>query len=196
MRRSLPGYTLIELLIVVILIGIITALAAPQIGQSVANIATSDAASDVMVSFRAARTMSAQKGLAHGVFIDRTAPGIVRVDRSATNLCQGLPACTSAAPDFGGPDCAIRVLDLGESRFQRRGVRIPNVEIMEAQPNPLSLCIVPNGRMFWRQGVAGNWLRLTRPVEVSIDRTDEDGRSIGVVRQVLINTMGIPRMLI
>lgn len=185
-------------MIVVVLIGIITALAAPQISQGMANTSVSDATADIVVAFRAARTMSAQQSKAHRVYVDTRDPQIVRVDRGNDNNCDSLPAgCTSdPAASYGGAHCGLRAAYIKEARYQRRGVRIKGIEIATKAVNNVSLCITPGGRVY-TEAADGTTSRLLRPVEILVDRTETDGgRSVGVVRRVIVNTMGISRVML
>ncbi len=197
MNQRRPGYTLIELLIVVILIGLITALAAPQISQSMANNAVSEAASEVMVSFRAARVNAARTGRAYRVFVSTTAgQQIVRVDQGANNRCSSLPACNNTPPNYGGAGCGVYspVLNMNLDPYDRRNVRIQAINLNGATPNEANVCINPSGRVFWFSG--GTWQRLSTYMEISIDRTGAGGVRLGVLRTVAVDSHGTPRLVI
>jgi prepilin-type N-terminal cleavage/methylation domain-containing protein len=191
------GYTLLELMIVVVLIGIIAAVAMPEISQAMANTAVSDASSSAIVAFRAARTMASQQSVAYRIYIGTAAPQVVRVDRGANNTCASLPACTTnptAVPAWGGVNCGVQWLYLNESRFQRRGVRIKGVTIAGAAKAPLTLCVTPGGKLYEMAGAVPN--RITAPIEILIDRTSGAGVSEGVERRIIVNAMGMARTML
>jgi type II secretory pathway pseudopilin PulG len=186
-----------ELMIVLILMAVITALAVPKISESVANNKVSEAATGTLVVFRAARSEAAVSMRAMRVFIDRNAPTqLVRLDRSSSNLCANLPDCTTTPPDFGGnPGCGVRWADFARGEFTRRGVRIRDIVVDGvANQTSVSLCVVPSGRVF--KTAAGLDL-LGTEVQVLFDRTAVDGTtSMGVVRRVIVSTSGMPRLML
>ena len=193
MRRTKPGYTLMELMIVVVLIGIITAAAAPQIVQGVSNNTVSEAVYGVVNCFRAARTRAMQQGRAMGVFVSNNGGvQLIRVDRGGDTSCDSMPACTTMGPDFGGPDCGLRWLDLNDGHFHRRGVRLRTLSyydengVRQDGVSTARFCVLPRGSLRVERG--DTWVRVA-PVILSIDRTGG-----GVVRRIMVNSMGLPRV--
>ncbi len=196
MKKSSKGYTLLELMIVVILIGIVTALAAPQISQAIKNHSLSDAANQTVLAFRTGRSQAARLNKAFGVFVTNGGVrDLVRVDRSASNLCQNLPAmCTVNPPDYGGPNCGIFALPLDDAQWARRGVRMDQITFNGGNPPSVMFCITPRGKMVAWNGAAR--LPMGAPVEIRFDRTTAGGASVGVKRTVIVTSTGFPRLMI
>jgi prepilin-type N-terminal cleavage/methylation domain-containing protein len=200
MKKARPGYTLIELMIVVVLIGVVTALAAPQLSQAWANNAVSDASNETIIAFRTAITQAKRQGRAIGVFIDRGgATQIVRVDRSLDNLCSNLPTdCTVVGPGYGGLNCGLHAMTLTDSYYVNRGVKIRTLGIDngagEAARASIRICVPPRGQISEMVGaiptpIVGN-------VVVRLHRVDSGGASIGVTRTLVIGQNGTPRTLL
>jgi len=196
MKHSRPGYTLMELMLVVILIGIISALALPAIDQSMANTAVSRASTETMVSFRVARTLAAQRGVAVGVNV--TADGArqrVRLDLSTTNLCQNLAACNDTPPSYGGINCGVRFVDLTTGQYYRRNVRVKGIQIGTTTGiTDATFCVTPRGKMVRVVGTGTQ--PLPGPVEIAFDRLRDDGTPVGVERRALIGINAMPRALL
>jgi hypothetical protein len=126
-----------------------------------------------------------------GVFVSRAgAVRLIRVDRSDDNTCEGLPVCTTVAPDFGGEDgCGVYWADLADPHFTRRGVRLTSIAFGARALETARVCITPRGRMV--EAVGGTWSDADAPLEVLLDRTGG-----GVVRRIIINNMGMPRVML
>lgn len=199
MKRAQPGYTLIELMIVVILIGIVTALAAPEISQAWANNTVSEASNETVIAFRAAITQAKRQGRAMGVFIDKDgANQVVRVDRSATNLCSDLPVCNTTGPDYGGADCGVYALNLEDGHFVHRGVEISTLGVDdgtgENARGAIRVCVPPRGPIMEMAGTTPT--TIDGNVVVRVHRTTASGTSIGVARTIIIGQNGSPRTLL
>ena len=181
-------------MIVVVLIGIIAALAAPQIGQGIANNKVSDARNQALVAFRAARTEAARQGRAMGIYVDPGTGQIVRVDRSTSNLCVDLPTgCDLTPPSYGGSDCGLQVLRLADSTYDVHNVEIKGAVLDDADmTSAKAFCITPRGRMYlMTSGVP----QPSGKLEILIHRTNDSDDSIGVVRRVIVGTNGLARSL-
>jgi len=95
-RNGKAGFTLVEVMIVVVLIGILSALGSPIVSGFFLNIRAKAAARSVADAFRLARTEAIRSGAPHIVFFSAAAAG----DPPATD-----PAGTAlgADPTTGGP---------------------------------------------------------------------------------------------
>ncbi|MFC1704067.1 Tfp pilus assembly protein FimT/FimU [Candidatus Omnitrophota bacterium] len=70
MRNRLAGFTLIELFIVIIIIGIVAAVAVPNFGKSYSGFLLSNAASDLAYTMRYARAQSIMERTYHKLNFD------------------------------------------------------------------------------------------------------------------------------
>ena len=182
-----PGYTLIELMVVVILIAVVTGLAAPQIIEAARNSAQADATNEVVVAFRYARTQAARTSTSQLVVLNLDATPanqLVSVAQGDDNICTLAGATTMRTVSFGDPF------------FVRNGVQLKSVVFQsapEVNSGLFQVCITPRGRML--AIVGGVPAVLNGPVQLVVARKAGGGWA-GVDRRIIIPANGMPRVML
>lgn len=190
--RKERAFTLLELMVVVGIIALVAALAAPTIGTARADGHTNEVANDIVRLMRRARAASAGYGRAHLLIFDPTddsGDGSFTVYRGINNRCitNNWPALTAAGCD-GNEMCIDSVeadgQSLGTSRYQ---LTAPDF------PGGLQVCFEPTGITRWRRNVAGIFLTDNADVggslqggfRFAVQRRNANGEQ-GVARRVIL----------
>lgn len=150
-RSRSRGFTLVELMIVVVLIAVLAALTAPTISSSMERNRASQLNRDVANGFLAARSHAMRQGQA--VLVQIT-PG------ANSELVFYEPG------NLGNAGSCIRAIDNGPAgngnnvlnRVSPAARGLDNVEFQQPDPNVTNLCISPSGRIV---GMAGQPLEAT-----------------------------------
>lgn len=155
------GFTLIELMVVVVIIGIVAALAAPTMGSALKERRKNLAALDVVRLFRGARSLSVGTGRSVLVRFDPTGDGnrgTLETYQNTSNRCNanngnwspivggGCTANTSCRDRYTG-----RTFDFGEN------ARRTTLSIVEGNlaGTVVDVCYEASGLMYWRTGTTG-----------------------------------------
>ena len=85
-RSETSGFTLIELMIIVVIMGIVLAMTAPGVSRFVASSRLAGARSALMGDLRYARSLATTGGGTYEMRLDSTSYSIVRVSPSSTVL--------------------------------------------------------------------------------------------------------------
>lgn len=179
-RASHEGFTLLELMVVVIIVGVVAALAAPQIGAALANRRTNELALEVVRIVRQGRSASVGQGRAYLMQVDPVAEEIT-LYRGSTNRCTpraSWGAITSAGCD-GNPRCAayVEAPVVGTSTY--------DYQVVPAD-QAIDICFEPSGITRWSSSGAN--FAATHPnggVQLNVRRV-VDGATAGVVKVVAI----------
>lgn len=206
--RNEPGYTLIELMVVVILVALISALAVPQITQAARNTALVDLQNEVAVAMRKARGMAARNGVAYRIHVNANPLAkaqLVRIDEGNDATCYDFDACTEVAPAYGGAKCGVAAVRVDNAYYQRNAVKMTLFQTkagatVYSGTGTLDVCVTPFGRVHHLAvgGTCGNCIPtpVVQPVVVAFDRYDPEyvGGPIGVRRCVIMPERGLPRL--
>jgi prepilin-type N-terminal cleavage/methylation domain-containing protein len=219
------GYTLVELMIVVIIIAIISAIAAPAIMEGRKNSVLGEAARRTQEIFETARARALMRNAAMRVVIDKgtvSTPGSIWLTESTSNSCR---------PQTGWPDASdvtgryhLQGLDLDDEHFKRFHIYMSELRIGSVSYDPatndksvtgssanmLDLCLNRRGRMLRNTGSyeAPVWIPLNtgsggcsswacyRDFQVVIGFQRQDGGAdVGVERLVVVKQGAVSRIM-
>jgi type II secretion system protein H len=189
------GFTLLELMVVVIMIGVLVVLAIPSIATVMRDRRTSQAAHEVALLFRQARARAMGRGTAVLVRFGATT-GAVEV-REAQNVdagnCLSLPAtsCLTTTWDTGNAQNRL----LGSPFDPSTNTLYSNVELHYLQSNgtestAADTCFTPLGRPYVRLAANGAFVPMTAVPYIEARPVD----GIGLTRRVLILPNGSSRL--
>jgi prepilin-type N-terminal cleavage/methylation domain-containing protein len=213
-RRRSAGFTLFELTVALLIMGTMSALAAPAIGEYMSD-ARATAATDELVRLnRVIRARVNETGLAHLLRFSSTnnaagsnGLGLIQVWEGMNNHCRQTPWNQTINGTLANGHFALEQLDLANSAYNSKSGSAPSASdtgrqvirvsatVGGAAVASLLLCFEPGGRTFTAvtdgtaPQVGFTFTDQTAPITFSVTRTyTPSGGSVqarGVVREVV-----------
>ncbi len=186
------GYTIVEMMIVVTIIAIGSALAATSIIRARKNTLLTDASRETYNILQTARSTALLRNVAVGISIRKdTVASFIRLDESTSTSCSDIAgAADSLRYGFMG-------LSFGESRWNRFGgarVAMESLRIGGEEVATASLCVNRTGRLLRFAGGGWNVIGTWPALEIRYQLYDEGG-PVGVERVVRMEQGGIVRIV-
>jgi type II secretion system protein H len=196
------GFTLIELVVVVVIISIFAALAIPQVTLQLRDRRVQQAAQEVSLLYQQARVRALGQG---GAVLVRYSKGT----RGRFELRDGLvgtrgggcklvaaPSCT--ATEWTEPDDETfrtgAVIDfLSKENTFAIATTAATTGVNAAATDDMDVCYTPLGRTFVRYRQDGPWAPLTGVPQIDVYRA-VSGVTLGLTRQILILPSGTARL--
>jgi type IV fimbrial biogenesis protein FimT len=199
--RRTAGFTLLEIMVVVIMVGVIAALGIPSIAAQLRDRRTNQAAHEVALLYRQARSLAMGRGGAVLVRFDGAAGGRIEVREAIdeqTGRCVNLPAtsCGTANWDAAATKSnrLIAAFDVSNSGvyssvkmafFQADGT---------GAGTSVDVCFSPLGRPFRRLAFLGAFTPMNDVPYIQVNRVDAANKPEGITRTVLVLPNGTSRL--
>jgi prepilin-type N-terminal cleavage/methylation domain-containing protein len=217
MGRRREGFTLIELMIVITIMGSMVAMIAPGLGEFLADARAASASEAFVRLTRHMQSRVQQTGLAHMLIFtaaggDGGGLGVIRVYEGMNNHCRQTPW----AQTIGGTDpnghAPVEVLDMSAAQYNPVATgKLPTIDDRDRQvislqvkgavgaPDAAVICIEPGGGVW--EGSASNAVGAgyvftkpftTKPITFTVTRK-VNGAVRGRNRPLFFSTSGLAR---
>jgi prepilin-type N-terminal cleavage/methylation domain-containing protein len=211
MRRQHAGFTLLELMIAITIMGTMAALLAPGIGEFMADARAAGASEDLVRLSRHVRARAQETGLAHllvytGIPGDAGGLGRIRVYEGMNNHCRQTPWPQTVGGTAADGHAPVDVLDLSSSSYNP--VSNPTIDDANRQvialrvanaigaPDSAVVCYEPSGATwqgtFTASSIGFAFTRQIAPITFTITRR-VSGVTRGADRNVVFQPGGIAR---
>lgn len=192
--RSAPGYSLVEMLVVLVIIAVVSALVLPGMAQAMRERRVREAAVSVLDIARLVRSRALYRGRSQMLVVQTSGTALTFEAWEGNSN-----ACRSASFGVGGVlDANQRVATLDLAGAPYAGDNINAVIASPSATSYLAICFTPTGRMFYRAASAGAWSDDTTVVGrnggfiIQVFQT-RAGVDYGVRRNIFIPIGGMPR---
>lgn len=187
-------------MVVVIMVGVIAALGIPSIAAQLRDRRTNQAAHEVALLYRQARSLAMGRGGAVLVRFDGAAGGRIEVREAIdeqTGRCVNLPATSCSTANW---DAAAKSNRLITSFDVSNNGPYASVKMAFFQADGTSagttvdVCFSPLGRPFRRLAFLGTFTPMNDVPYVQVNRVDASNKPEGITRTVLVLPNGTSRL--
>lgn len=191
---SLRGFTLVELVVVVLIITVFAALAVPTVVVQMRDRRVQESARQIAIVYRQARLRAMGRGAAILVRFDGTDFSVLEARQGpAAGTCENLPVSNCLNRLWVGAPTLSRRVD-GHAEATAGDMAGVTIDMVDAQDNPvteLEVCFTPMGRAFAREDI-NDAVTLTPMTEAYLATVSRPGMTRA--REVVLMPNGTARL--
>ncbi len=199
-KQQRRGFTLVELMVVVVLITVMSALSIPTIRRQLRDQRTREAAAQTAALYRNAKLQAMARGVAVNVRFNATGRGsyvvMVALRRAATAATPPVGAETCTVPNWNGVANTDYRVDADLYGTSKEDVFLRMVDESATAVGTLDVCVTPMGRTFFRTNFGNPFVPLTAIHRARIFRSANGTTVEGLERGVLIMPSGMARTVL